>query len=76
MGSLVASCILIPGHLDPQNGVGQKSKIFDFAQNVFGDVSDKFPGKFFLWVKIFPKDLELFSKNFASEIRLLSYLSE
>ncbi len=56
----------------PQNGVGQKSKIFDFAQNDFEDVSDNFPGNsresFFLWVKLFPKDLENFSKIFASEI--------
>ncbi len=38
--------ILSPGVQNPQNAVGQKSKIFDFAQNDFGGISDNFP-KFF-----------------------------
>ncbi len=59
--------ILTRGHPNPQNGMGQKSKIFDFAQNDFGDVSDNFR-KFFFVGKIFPQDLENFSKIFASEI--------
>ncbi len=63
MGSLVASGILTPGRPDPQNGVGQKSKIFDFAQNDFGDVSDNFPGKFFFVGKIFSEGLREFFEN-------------
>ncbi len=68
MGSLEASCILTLGRPDPQNGVGQKSKNFDFAQNDFGGVSDNFPKYFFLWVNIFsPKDIENFSNIFFSK---------
>ncbi len=64
MGSLEPSCILTPGRPDRQNGVGQISKIFDFAQNDFWGVSDNFLGKKVLWAKIFFEGLrDFFSRK-------------
>ncbi len=70
MGSLEASCILTLGRPDPQNGVGQKAKIFDLAQNDFGGVSDNFPEKSFLSVTFFSEGqhfLKFFSSKYASD---------